>query len=236
MQPMNVQVTIARTDQMMIELELQTLFGIQVDDMFPAEREQEIVLRFSNVPDQVARYLRQKKDQGLLREVALEGDNDETEKEERGDQPTYKPQEIPTLAQAALGLFSQEWVQRGFGAPLSAFMVDVLTKYLPNQQPEPQVTPYRDYVGRLIKVGDVIAGTKNGQMMVAIVRDWTDKSLLIDELLRDGHYDWEQGSYISTGMRLWRTSLRLPRCCFVTGQTEGQLRRQFAFREVISRY
>ncbi len=104
------------------------------------------------------------------------------------------------------------------------------------EQSETQVTPYHDYLDRPIRVGDVIAGVKNGQIMVAVVRGWTEKSLHIDELLRDEHYDRGQGRFIFIGVRLWRTFLRLPQCCFVTGQTEEQIRQQFACREVISRY
>lgn len=131
--------------QATLEIELQELFGLQVDDVFPSPQEGEIILSFrieagqAGVNAPLQHYLKRQQAAGIILEAAsnqLEGET-EADEDEEGDAEVSEEREASeaiACAQSALETLSEERIQNEFGTGPTDVTFEALNAFIDAQR------------------------------------------------------------------------------------------------------
>jgi hypothetical protein len=174
-----VQVTEAQ--QLGLELEMHTLFGLQVDDARPTSQPGEVWLIYeveAESPEQFARIvalLEGRKAAGAIVDVAVSASG-----EDEWNSPVQPdPVELMRRALAALSYLQREWLVRALGDHLDV-IADALQEYMDRRKVRPRTAPFSQASLRAsVRRGEYVSG------IVAVdLGDIIDRDLegLLDEL------------------------------------------------------
>jgi hypothetical protein len=136
MKEIRISVQIPTVQQVALEVELQTLFGLHADDVFATQEASETILAFVLEPEgltayeQLMAYLTQKKSAEIIRHIEVTPQFSDDEDEANEGETERSPQEEIACAQSALTTLSQEWTQNVFGDDVTDVLFDALNELI----------------------------------------------------------------------------------------------------------
>ena len=175
-------VRLTPTQQTWLELELSTLFGLQVDDVHATEQPDETLLTYVVGPEGMGQFerivalLETKKASGAIIDVAVVAHSGD-----EGERPTpLSPRELVRTALSALEHVENEWLARELGDEHLGIIADALQEYMERRKVRPRSAPLsRAALLASVRRGEYVSGVVAVHLGDIIDRDHEG---LLDEL------------------------------------------------------